>query len=153
MQSLTAGERNGRSPRFSEFAYQEFAPWSENGHREPPSTHERYLRSLKVLVSFFGDQPLNMIKTADVERFKLPRSKKKRKNARDERMVTPAAVNRDLAVLRILFNFAFRIGNTKKNPMAGVRFLPENNLPMRVISWERGSLRVTPPEDQDTERS
>ncbi len=136
IQGRTAGERNGRSPRFSEFAYREFAPWSENEHREHPSTHERYLRSLKVLVSFFGNQPLDLIRTGDVERFKLLRSKKKRKNARDGRFVTPAAVNRDLAVLRILFNFAIRLGNAKVNPMAGVKLLPENNLQMRVISWD-----------------
>ncbi len=133
---LHAGGKNGNSPRFSEFAYQEFAPWSENEHREHPSTHERYLRSLKVLVSFFRNQPLDMIGTADVERFKLIRSKQKRKYARDGRMVTPAAVNRDLAVLRILFNFATRLKYSKENPMQGVRLLPENNLQTRVISWE-----------------
>jgi len=133
---LHAGGKNGNSPRFSEFAYQEFAPWSENEHREHPSTHKRYLRSLKVLVSFFGNKPLDMIRAAEVERFKLLRSKQRRKYAKDGRVVTPAAVNRDLAVLRILFNFAIRLGKAGDNPMAGVRLLPENNLFMRIISWK-----------------
>ena len=140
VRGFEAGERNGRSPRFSDFAFQEFAPWSENEHREHPSTHERYLRSLKVLVSFFGNKPLNMIQAAEVERFKLLRSKQRRKYAKDGRVVTPAAVNRDLAVLRILFNFAVRLENAKANPMVGVRLLPENNLQIRVISWEEEAM-------------
>jgi integrase len=45
-------------------------------------------------------------------------------------------VNRDLAVLRILFNLAIRCGKAKANPMAGVKLLPENTLRMRVLSWE-----------------
>ena len=136
IRGLHAGERNGRSPRFSEFGYQEFVPWSENEHRDHPSTHERYLRSLTVLVNLFGNLPLNMIGTGDVERFKLLRSRQRRKYAKDGRMVTPAAVNRDLAVLRILFNFAIRLGKAKGNPVADVRLLPENNLITRIVSWE-----------------
>lgn len=49
--------------------------------------------------------------------------------------MTPAAVNRDLAVLRILFNFAIRMKKAKTNPVVGVKFLPENNARMRVISF------------------
>lgn len=48
--------------------------------------------------------------------------------------MTPAAVNRDLATLRILFNFAIRLGKAHINPVAGVKFLKENNQHMRVLS-------------------
>jgi integrase len=77
-----------------------------------------------------------MITTAEVERFKIARSRERRKYAKDRRAVTPAAVNRDLAVLRILFNLAIRMRKAKTNPMTGVKLLPETNLYMRVISWE-----------------
>jgi integrase len=127
------------APKFEEFALKDFAAWSENQHREHPSTHERYLRSVKVLIRFFGQRTLDSIFSGDVERFKIIRSRERRKNARDGRTVTPAAVNRDLAVLRILFNLAMRLRKAKMNPVSGVKLLPEHNLQMRVLSWEEES--------------
>lgn len=124
------------APRFDEFAFREFAPWSENQHRDHPSTHERYMRSLKVLTRFFGQRTLDAISSADVERFKIFRSRQHRKDAKDGRTVTPAAVNRDLAVLRILFNLVIRLKKARTNPVSGVKLLPEHNLQLRVLSWE-----------------
>jgi integrase len=124
------------SPRFDEFAHQEFAAWSANQHREHPSTHERYMRSVKILVHHFGQRRLDVISSADAERFKILRSREGRKYAKDRRTVTPAAVNRDLVVLRILFNLAIRFQKAKVNPVTGVKLLAENNLQMRVVSFE-----------------
>jgi len=126
-------------PRFEEFALTEFAPWSENEHRDRPSTHHRYMRSVKVLVRHLGQRALDMITTAEVERFKIARSRERRKFAADGRLVTPASVNRDIAVLRILFNLAIRLHRAKTNPVAGVKMLPEQNLQMRVISQQEES--------------
>ena len=125
---------NDPEPRFGEFALTEFAPWSENEHRDHPSTHHRYMRSVKVLVRFFGQRTLDMITSAEVERFKIARSRERRKYATDGRPVTPAAVNRDLATLRILFNLAIRLNKARTNPVAGVKLLAEHNLHMRVVS-------------------
>ena len=126
-------------PRFGEFALTEFAPWSENEHREHPSTHHRYMRSVKVLIRYFGQRTLDMITSAEVERFKIARSRERRKFATDGRHVTPAAVNRDLAALRILFNLAIRLNKSRTNPVAGVKLLAEHNLHMRVVSPEEES--------------
>jgi integrase len=126
------------APQFDEFALKGFAEYSQNQHREHPSAHERYLRSVKVLIRFFGQRTLDSIFSGDVERFKIIRSRERRKNARDGRTVTPAAVNRDLAVLRILFNLAMRMRKAKSSPVAGVKLLPEHNLQRRVLSWEEG---------------
>ncbi len=124
------------SPRLEEFALTEFARWSANEHREHPSTHDRYMRSAKVLTEHFGSHPLDTISTADIERFKIIRSRERRKHARDGRTVSPGAVNSDLAVLRILFNLTVRLRKFRVNPVSGVKFLPENNIQMRVLSWE-----------------
>lgn len=124
------------APRFDEFALDDFAAWSENQHCGHPSTHERYMRSIKILTRFFGQRALDTITTADVERFKIIRSHQQRKNARDRRTVTPAAVNRDIAVLRILFNLAIRLKKATTNPVRGVKLLPEHNLQMRVVSFD-----------------
>lgn len=127
------------SPTFQNFALKEFASWSENEHREHPSTHERYMRSIKVLNRFFGRRALDALSTADAENFKIARSREARKNAKDERLVTPAAVNRDLAILRILFNLAIRLRLVRTNPVQGVKLLHEHNLQMRVLTWEEQS--------------
>jgi len=91
------------------------------------------MRSIKVLAERFDNRPLSAITAGDVERFKI---KQRRRRAKDGRKVTPAAVNRELAVLRILFNLALRLGEAEINPAAGVKLLPENNQRMRVISPE-----------------
>jgi integrase len=132
-------EAKAPSPRFDEFALMEFAAWSENQHREHPSTHAWYMRSVRVLIRYLGHRPLGMISSADIEHIKIARSRERRRNARDGRTVTPAAVNRDLAVLRILFNLAIRLKKARTNPVSGVKLLPEHNLQMRVLSWEEES--------------
>lgn len=127
------------SPTFQEFALKEFASWSENEHREHPSTHERYMRSIKVLNRFFGHRALDTLSTADAENFKISRSREARKNAKGGRLVTPTAVNRDLAVLRILFNLAIRLKTVRTNPVQGAKLLRKHNLQMRVLTWEEQS--------------
>jgi integrase len=129
--------------RFGEFALTEFASWSENELSEHPSTHQRYMRSVKVLVRYFGQRTFDMITSAEVERFKITRSHERRKFAADKRHVTPGAVNRDLAVLRILFNLAIRLNKARVNPVSGVKLLAEHNLQMRVVSPEEESAYLT----------
>ncbi len=63
------------APTFGAFALKDFAAWSENQHREHPSTHERYMRSVKVLIRFLGQRTLDSIFSGDVERFKIIRSR------------------------------------------------------------------------------
>ena len=120
--------------RFADFAYGEFAIWCASEHSSRPSTHARYMRSIKALEEFFGNRTLNVIDSGSVEKYKLYRRRQRRKNARDGRRVSPASVNRDLAVLRILFNYAVRLGKAQKNPVQGVRFFREENRHLRVLS-------------------
>lgn len=128
-----------RSTRFVDFAHTEFGPWCAVEHRDRLSTYARYMRSVKALTEFFGDQSLRSIDAGHVERFKMYRSQQPRKNALDGHLVTPAAVNRDLAVLRILFNYAMRLRIAKENPVAQVKLFREKNTHMRVVSAEEES--------------
>lgn len=140
LQASGAPHSAGKAISFTDFAYNEFAPWCANEHRDHPSTYARYMRSVKALAEFFGQKALDSINGGLVERYKLHRSQQPRKNAKRCRLVTAAAVNRDLAVLRIVFNLAVRLGSVPTNPVKGVRFLPENNLRMRVVTPEEEAL-------------
>jgi len=52
-------------------------------------------------------------------------------------------VNRDLAVLRILFNLAARLKKAATNRLAGIKLLPERNHQMRVLSFEEEETYLT----------
>ncbi|OFV97176.1 MAG: hypothetical protein A3H94_03990 [Acidobacteria bacterium RIFCSPLOWO2_02_FULL_60_20] len=122
------------TPAFSEFAYGEFSVWCANEHKDRLSTYARYMRSIKALAEYFGNRSLADIDAGEVEKYKMHRSSQHRKNARDGRLVTSAAVNRDLAVLRILFSYAMRLKWTASNPVREIKFLREPVLHMRVLT-------------------
>lgn len=126
----------GCSPRFLDFAYNDFRQWCAVEHRDRPSTNARYMRSIKALSAFFGGRTLGAINSGQVEQYKMYRRQQPRKNARDGHLVTPAAVNRDLAVLRILFHYAIRLGKARENPVTQVKFFRERNNHTRALSAE-----------------
>ncbi len=113
-------------PAFEDFMNTDFLPWSEKEHQAHPRTHERYAVSAKRLVAFYGSIPLDAISAGHVEEFKVTRV--------DE--ISPAGVNRDLAVLRLMLNLAVRQGHIGRNPVSAVKFLQEGPGAMRVVSHE-----------------
>lgn len=118
--------RRDPCPPFEVFLISEFLPWSKGQHQAKPGTHKRYCVAAKPLIAFFGKMPLDAISAGDVERFKLRRAAQ----------VSGAGTNRDLAALRFIFNFAIRQEKVVRNPVSGVRFLPEGPGKMRVVSHE-----------------
>jgi integrase len=108
---------------FSWFVEQEFSPWSSQTHRSP-NTHKRYAVSAKSLVSFCGNLPVMDLTPGMVERYKLWRIGQ----------CGPTGVNRDLAALRFILNFAIRLGYIKDNPVTGVKMLAEPQDRMHVLS-------------------
>lgn len=116
----------GLCPTLRDFVETEFLPWSEREHQEHPRTHLRYKVSSRPLIEFFGRVRLDAISGGLVEKFKLARSEG----------VSPAGVNRDLAALRCMMNLAIRQERIVRNPVAGVKFLPEGPGMMRIVSHE-----------------
>ncbi len=116
----------GPAPKFEDFVINDYLPWSEKQHEAHPRTHMRYKTSSHPLNEFFGKLPLDGITTAQVEKFKQVRSED----------VSPAATNRDIAALRFMLNYAMRKGMIVRNPVHGVRLLPEPPGAMRVVSQE-----------------
>jgi len=113
-------------PAFEDFVNTEFLSWSEREHQAHPRTHQRYAVSAKRLITFFGIALLDAISSGHVEEFKVTRSEE----------ISPAGVNRDLAVLRLMLNLAIRQEHIARNPVSGVKFLQEGPGVMRVVSHE-----------------
>ena len=113
-------------PNFEDFVNNEYLPWSKKQHQAHPRTHKRYKVASKPLIAFFGKLPLDAISSSHVERFKLARSEE----------ISSAGTNRDLAALRFMLNFAMRLDHVARNPVSGVRFLPEGPGSMRIISHD-----------------
>jgi integrase len=121
-----------QSPLFSQFVKEEFLPWSVSQHQKH-NTHKRYRVSSKPLMSFFGKSRLDHIATADIEQFKIKRLKE----------CSAAGVNRDLAALRFMLNFALRHGYVHSNPFKGIKLLQEGPGIMRIVSHEEEVLYLS----------
>jgi integrase len=120
----------------------DFLRWSEEEHSAHQATHRRYEVSSVALLRHFRDAPLDKVTPEDVERFKTARSAEcKTVRARDgkrrsiSKRLRPATVNRELACLKALFNFAIKSDVILKNPVSRVKFLAENNQQTRVLSY------------------
>jgi integrase len=105
-------------------------------------THKRSWRRdeqmLGHLERHFGNVNLGDIQALRVEEYQQKRIKE----------VCPATVNRELALLKHMFNVAERWGMRQgTNPVRLVRFLPENNLRFQTLSpeEERKLLVAAPP--------
>jgi len=121
-----AGVERISAPFFDVFVKEEFLPWSKLQHHAHPGTHKRYRVSSKPLMKGFGRLRLDEIAAAHIEQFKVKRSAQ----------CSAAGVNRDLAALRFMLNFAVRAGHIRDNPFKGVKLFPENPGTMRIISHE-----------------
>lgn len=125
---LAQGRVQRECPAFEVFVNEEFLPWSKVQHRKR-NTHKRYGVSAKPLVKFFCGRMLDEITTADIEQFKVARLKQ----------CSAAGVNRDLAALRFMLNFAVRQGYLRSNPFSGVKLLQEGPGQMRIVFPEEES--------------
>ena len=85
--------------------------------------HKHYSNNL---VAYFDRKFVDEIKVEHVERYHLDRSKG----------VSPAMVNRSLAVLKRIFNLAIKWGLVEKNPVRFVEFLKEPEGRLRFLSKE-----------------
>lgn len=87
-------------------------------------TLEEKRRYLQRLIYFFGTTPINEIRKADVYRYIQNESRKQ----------SNLTINRSLSVLKHLLNYAMAMDLIEKNPVKGVKFLPEEQKPITVPS-------------------
>ncbi len=78
------------------------------------------------LVRYFKGQYLNQITQFDIRRFMADRAKK----------VKPSTINRDVAMMKSMYNRAREWGVVQVNPVVGIKRLPENNERCRWLTEE-----------------
>ncbi len=126
--------RKPRPPKFEEYV-PKFLAWSKQQHRW--KTHDLHSTNLDTLLRYFSGKWLDEITPEMVEDFKLARIREEqRRNAHDGSTVSPATVNRALATLRLMFNYASRCGLAVENPTKDVQFFEESLGRMRVLTLE-----------------
>jgi integrase len=119
-------------PRFEEFILA-FLKWSKQKHR--PKTYELHENNCKSLRRYFEGKWLDEITPGMVEDFKLARVQERRWGEKHERTISVVTVNRALATLRLMFNYAERCEYQLPNPVRRVEFYKEPRS-IRTISLE-----------------
>ncbi len=82
--------------------------------------------ALKPAKAFFCPKRLDEITAWDIERYRAMRAK----------TVSKATINRDLALLKHLFQIAIEWGLLKENPARGIKLYKEEERAMRVLTLE-----------------
>ena len=97
-------------------------------------SEERDRSSLKALMPVFGDLYLDAITAEMVHGYQTDRLGAGK---------MPATVNRELALLKTMFNRAIESGKAERNPVVKVKLLKENNARCRILEpEERERLRA-----------
>ena len=102
---------------------EDFLKYSKNNKRS--FDKDEYI--VRHLTEFFGNSQIEKITPSLIEEYKSKRLKVGMK---------PATVNREIAGLKCMFNFAMRNKKAKENPMKYVKLLQENNTRVRYLSEE-----------------
>jgi integrase len=121
------------SPRIDQFTeeYMEYAKAHKQSFRRDASM-------MKNILAFFGSRRLDEITPALVEKYMLRRLNDKIIKGRlvIEKKLKPATVNRELAVLKRMFNLAILWKKAKENPVRAVKFFKEDPFPERILTYE-----------------
>src|SRR3972149_2527256 len=108
-------------PTFSEFArdYLEFA----KGNKK---SWDRDMYALRSLEPFFGNYKLTDISPILIEKYKLER----------KQVVSNSTVNKELSIMRRMFNVAISWDKCKSNPVSKVKFFKEAPPKERILTYD-----------------
>ena len=113
--------RTEKAPLFKDFE-NKYVAWSK-GNKKSWETDEYRLNY--HLTPFFGEYSLTDITPWIVEKYRSKRAENK---------PAKATVNRELGILKALFNKAILWGKAKENPVRKVKFYRENNTIVRFLT-------------------
>jgi integrase len=147
------GIKPKKSAPFFQDAIKDFLAWAKFEHALKPNTYIRYETATKTLERFFKNARLDHITSREIEKFKVWRSQQvnqprgvKPKNPKPitkaktiKKPIAPATVNKELAVLKKMFN---RLKDELQisNPVSKVKFLKEENIQEYSLSYENEKI-------------
>jgi integrase len=94
-------------------------------------SYERHVHSGTKLKAFFGKNHLSSISAFMIEKYKRERKEAK---------AADATINRELALLKNLFNLCIKWGFAKKNPVSEVKLYREDNGRTRYLTQEEAQM-------------
>ena len=115
--------KKDRKIKFKDFAHTYLETHAKPNKRSWQTSDAKYLKNL---IPCFGESYLYEITPEIVERYKAQRKEK----------VSVASVNRDLALLKCMFNKAIAWGYASDNPVRKVKLYKENNWRTRYLEKE-----------------
>ncbi|AEB08429.1 integrase family protein [Desulfobacca acetoxidans DSM 11109] len=132
VRSLLAEGRFVRKCPDAKTTFKTLADWYLNlPEVKAKRSYSRDERSLKKLLPVFGDKLLKDITPAMVEKYRQDRLSELSYRGNPTK---PATVNREMALLKIIFNKAIANEKAEKTPVKGLKMLKENNARDRVLS-------------------
>ncbi len=99
--------------------------------RASKRSYKRDETSSKYLLKTFGSYPLDKILPSTIKTYI---TKRKKMRTRFGKAVAPATINRELALLKTVLNWAVNDDMLDKNPMRSVKLLPEQNARDRTLT-------------------
>jgi len=121
-------------PIFFEKLLKQYLEYSESNKR--PGSYERDITSSKHLSHYFFGKKIQQISNWQIERYKVTRQKEPMKNGK---LPSKATINRELAMIKHMFNKAVDWKVISHNPIAKVKLFPEKPKQLRVITEEEFS--------------
>jgi site-specific recombinase XerD len=91
----------------------------------------RDVTSTHILMGYFGGKKLSQITPWVVDKYK---SKRLKDDSRFNRPIAQATINRELACLKTMLNFAVKEGWLLKNPLSGYKLFGEKPKKFRAIT-------------------
>ena len=121
-------------------------------HSKPNKAPKSYIKDLGVIKNYlnphFGDKDVNQIKTEDIQKYLTSRLYSS--CLKTKRQVKPATVNRELEIVRKIFNDGMKWGYVRNNPCKGVKKLKEPERRIEYLAEEevKHLLEQCSPEDK-----
>ena len=118
-----------KSPKFEEYT-KVYLEYSKANKR----SYETDITMFKALCAFFKGYKLSKITPFLIEKYKIGRGKKVARMSK--KPIAKATINRELAILKAMFNMAIRDGKADKNPVKEVKLFKEDNKKERILTSE-----------------
>jgi integrase len=96
----------------------------------------------RLLVPAFGELNLSAITTEHIVRYQADRASQKKSN-NEEKFINASTVNREISLLRTIFNCAIRWSYAVNNPVSGVKPLKEYGVIERVVTDDEEGRLLT----------